>query len=128
MITAALFACTVAVVVDGDGVRCRERDLSGREIRVRLSGINARELTGDPCPAPRPCVEASGIAARAALQRIAPAGTRLQCRAMGRSWRRVSAFCRREGGVDLSCAMLRTGTVAYWVEYDRDGRLRRCGM
>ena len=111
----AKFPCTVALVNDGDTLRCREAGADGKAIRIRLSGIAARERDGS-CGRGHPCPAASAEAATATLTRIALDET-LACRATGTSWNRVAAFCRRADGVDLSCAMLDSGTVAKWPRY-----------
>lgn len=115
------FACTVAAVPDGDSLRCREAAPGGGTLRVRLSGIAAREPDGT-CRPGHPCPAATGEAARAVLARLA-AGRRLACRPVGVSYDRVAAFCRRPDGMDLSCAMVATGTAARW---DRHWGNHRC--
>lgn len=109
------FVCTVASVHDGDTLRCLERGPDGRSLRVRLSGIDARELDGSCAPG-HPCASAPPEAATAALERLA-GGQRLQCQPEGVTYRRQAAFCRNGAGVDLSCAMLASGTVALWPRY-----------
>jgi endonuclease YncB( thermonuclease family) len=109
------FVCTVAGVHDGDTLRCFERGPDGRQLRVRISGIDARELDGSCAPG-HPCAAAPPQAATAALERLAD-GQRLQCRFEGFSYHREAAFCRNGAGVDLSCAMLKSGTVAIWPRY-----------
>jgi len=44
------FTCIVADVHDGDTLRCAERASGGRQLRVRISGIDARELDGSCAP------------------------------------------------------------------------------
>ena len=114
----ARFDCTVASVHDGDTFRCEQADAEGKQIRIRLSGVAARETNGS-CGRGHPCPEASAEAATAALTELA-AGEALTCRSEGRTYNRVAAFCRRADGVDLSCAMLASGTVARWDRYWRD--------
>ena len=117
----ARFTCTVASITDGDTWRCRETNAVGRQLRVRLSGVNARERDGT-CNEGHPCPSAPPEAATAALTRLA-AGQVLSCRGVGSTFSRIAAFCRRSDGVDLSCAMLETRTVARW---DRHWRGHRC--
>jgi len=50
----------------------------------------------------------------------------LQCFSTGRSHARVTAWCRRPDGADLSCEAIRAGVAARWDRYDRDRRLTRC--
>lgn len=115
------FACTVSSVTDGDTLRCAEREPDGRAIRIRVSGIAARERDGS-CSASHPCPRASAEQSTAALERLA-LGQRLQCTMMNRSFGRRAAFCRRSDGVDLSCAMVRSGMAARW---DRHWGRHRC--
>lgn len=109
------FPCTVSGITDGDTFRCRETDGAGREIRIRLSGVAAREADGS-CSPGHPCPSATADAATAALRRLA-AGRRLSCRQVGSTYGRVAAFCTREDDRDLSCAMVASGTVARWERY-----------
>lgn len=106
------FACTVSSVTDGDTLRCLELEPDGRAIRVRISGIAARERDGS-CSAGHPCPGASADESAAALERLA-VGQRLQCTMANRSYGRRAAFCRRSDGIDLSCAMVRSGMAARW--------------
>ncbi|WP_162806484.1 thermonuclease family protein [Sphingosinicella terrae] len=112
---AATFACTVASVTDGDTFRCAETNAQGRQIRLRLSGIAARERNGR-CTDGHPCPSASAEAAAAELRRLAQ-GEPLTCCRVGTSFDRIAAFCRRRDGVDLSCAMVESGTAARWDRY-----------
>jgi endonuclease YncB( thermonuclease family) len=109
------FSCTVASITDGDTFRCTDGT------RVRLSGIDARERDGSCAPG-HPCASAPPEQATAALDRLI-AGQTLACEPNGRTYNRVAAFCRRSDGVDVSCAMLASGTVAKW---DRFWRGHRC--
>lgn len=115
MLAAAFFICTVAWISDGDTLTCREREPSGAEIRVRLSGINARERDGT-CGRGHPCPAASAEASMAALERAA-AEQVLRCRQVGVTYHRRAAFCRRGDGLDLSCVMMVSGTVARWASF-----------
>lgn len=112
--------CTVASVTDGDSLRCVERGPDRRAIRIRLSGISARERDGS-CSTGHPCPAASSAASTAALERLA-AGDVLRCQAQGSTYGRVAAFCRNSAGVDLSCAMVATGAAAKWERYWGDHR------
>ncbi len=109
------FTCTVANVTDGDTFRCVETDESGRAIRIRLSGVAARETDGT-CSAGHPCPAASAEDAKAELERLALSRT-LSCWNVGETYGRVAAFCERADGVDLSCAMVESGTVLKWQKY-----------
>ena len=100
------FACTVASVTDGDTLRCTDGT------RVRIAGINAREKDGT-CNVGAPCPAASAEQATAVLEALA-AGRVIQCQANGTTYNRIAAFCRTADGVDVSCAMLNSGTVARW--------------
>lgn len=118
---AGSFTCSVASITDGDTFRCAEVGADGRQVRVRLSGISARERDGS-CGVGHPCPAATAEASTAALDRLA-AGQVLTCQANGETYGRIAAFCSTAGGVDLSCAMLASGTVERW---DRHWRGHRC--
>lgn len=116
MLAAAAFICTVAWIPDGDTFRCREREPWGDPIWVRVSGINARERDGS-CGTGHPCPAASAEAATRALVGLVRR-ERLECVQNGRSGQRRAAFCRRvRDGLDVSCAMMASGTVARWQRF-----------
>ncbi|WP_380784837.1 thermonuclease family protein [Sphingomonas sp. R86521] len=118
------FACTVEGVHDGDGpIYCLEQDAEGRRIKIRLSGIAAREID-ETCRPGQPCPEASAQDARQELLRLTT-GRVLQCRREGRSYARTVAQCSIDG-VDLACAMIRSGKALRWERYDRERRLIDC--
>lgn len=110
-----LFSCTVASVTDGDTFRCEETGEDGKQIRVRLSGVAARERDGS-CSPGHPCPAASAEAATSALSDLA-LGQRLSCKPVGSTYGRVAAFCSTPAGTDLSCAMVASGTAAKWDRY-----------
>jgi endonuclease YncB( thermonuclease family) len=117
------FPCTVQSVYDGDGpINCAEVDAEGKQVSLRLRGIEARE-PDNSCQT-EVCPPLSGEQAKAALTRLAVG--RLQCLSYGPSYNRVDAFCRNASGQDLSCEMLRSGTAVRWAQYDPDGRLLPC--
>ena len=122
------FICTPVRVWDGDGpIWCAEGP------KVRLAGIAAREMDGT-C---RPGHSCPATAARDRLVRLLgrPVGRSpeghvlvrgpvLQCSSNGSAGgSSTAAWCEAPRIGDLSCAMLRTGTVARW---DRYWRGRRC--
>lgn len=114
------FACSVTGVHDGDGpIYCEEGP------KVRLTAIAARELDGS-CSPGHPCPEASAAAATAELRRLA-FGQRLACEKTGMSYKRTTAWCWRSDGVELNCAMMKSGTVAYWQKFDNAGRICKLG-
>src|SRR4051812_18723784 len=113
--TEGAFQCTVASVHDGDTFTCAERESSGRSIRIRLAGVDAREV-GDFCARGHPCASAHADDATAALRRLTQ-GQTLSCRANGSTYGRIAAFCGKQDGTDLSCAMLAGGYVARWDRY-----------
>lgn len=119
-LTGSAFVCTVDSITDGDTLRCIERGADGRAIRIRLSGIAARERDGS-CTQGHPCPDAAPEAATAALERLA-GGYVLRCHPVGTTYGRVAAFCRNSGGADLSCAMVASGTVAKWERHWRNHR------
>ena len=114
------FTCTIASITDGDTFRCAELEVNGKQIRVRLSGVAAREKDGS-CTAGHPCPDASPDAATAALKALTE-GKPLQCRQVGTTYSRRAAFCSLPGGKDLSCAMVEGGTVAKWDKHWGDHR------
>lgn len=111
------FACDVASITDGDTLRC------GDGTRVRLHALAARERD-ETCSPGHPCPEASGAAATAALRRLA-GGQAIRCERTGRSYERITAVCWTPAGVEINCAMLRSGTVVVWDRYNRQRPL--CG-
>lgn len=119
------FTCTPTHVWDGDGpVWCAEGP------HIRIGGIAAKEMDGT-CRSNQPCPRASAIEARDALVRlfggprgtistghITVAGPRLICHSEGSAGgNRTAAWCRFPSGNDLSCAMVKTGTVLRWDRY-----------
>lgn len=119
------FTCTPTHVWDGDGpVWCAEGP------HLRIAGIAAREMDGT-CRTNQPCPAASAIEARDALIQllggargtistghVVVRGPRLTCRSEGGAGgNRTAAWCRLPSGADLSCAMIKTGTVLRWDRY-----------
>jgi endonuclease YncB( thermonuclease family) len=83
--------------------------------------VAARELD-ESCNPGHPCPTATGAEAQATLERLAM-DRRLQCEATGGSYGRVTAWCWREDGVELNCAMVESGKALRWAQYDRRNRL-----
>ncbi|BEV01272.1 hypothetical protein BV97_03747 [Novosphingobium resinovorum] len=119
------FTCTPTHVWDGDGpVWCAEGP------HLRIAGIAAREMDGT-CRTNQPCPAASAIEARDALVQlmggargtistghVVVKGPRLTCRSEGGAGgNRTAAWCQLPSGADLSCAMIKTGTVLRWDRY-----------
>jgi endonuclease YncB( thermonuclease family) len=113
--------CTVERVLDGDTLRCRERDIDGRPIDIHLAGVSARERDGS-CSLGHPCPAASAEAAIAQLEQLA-LGRVLTCRKVGATESHLVAFCQRADGRDLNCAMVASGTAMRWERY---WRWQRC--
>ncbi|PWG03992.1 nuclease [Sphingosinicella humi] len=112
------FSCTVTTVHDGDGpIWCAEGP------KIRLTAIAARELD-ETCSPGHPCPSATGAAAQAALEDLA-LGHVLQCQKTGTSYGRVTAWCWREDGLELNCAMVEGGWALRWDKFDPDDRM--CG-
>jgi micrococcal nuclease len=103
-----LIICVAAIAIDGDTLRCADGS------RIRLAGIDAPELPGH-CRIGRACAPGDSEASRAALARLV-SGEALRCRPVGRSYRRVVAWCEA-GRVDLSCAMIEGGWAIGWGRY-----------
>lgn len=93
---------------------CRARS-DGRPIKVRLSGIAARERDGS-CSEAHPCPAASASGSTAAPERLS-SGEMLSCRAADSTYGRVAAFCENGSGVDPSCAMVEGGYGSRWERY-----------
>ena len=110
----ATFSCHVDWVIDADTFRCTDGTL------VRVAGIDARQRDGSCAPGHR-CAAGSARAATEALGWLIST-ERLTCRADGTTYNRLAAWCRRSDGVDVSCAMLLSGTVAKWDRYWRGHR------
>lgn len=110
------FSCTVASVTDGDTFRCSDGT------RIRLSSIDTPEMPGS-CRPGRSCAPGDPYAAKAALQRLI-SGRTVQCEPVGMSYNRVAAWCSA-GGVDLSCAMIRSGHAIRLPQHDKAHRLCR---
>jgi len=124
------FTCTPTRVWDGDGpLWCAEGP------RLRLAGIAAREMNGT-CRSNQPCPPASAETARDRLVALVGArrgvdqtghilvnGPTLSCVSTGSAGgKRTSAWCVSPTGGDLSCAMVRSGTVLRWDRYWRGHR------
>ncbi len=115
MLAAALFTCTVASVTDGDTFRC------GDGTRVRLQAIDAPEMNG--CPKDRVCAPGNAQRSKEALTRLVLNKT-LRCEPTGKSYSRVTAWCRL-AGADVSCAMYRGNWAVRLAQFDRPRRLCR---
>lgn len=109
------FSCRVST--DGDTLRCADGE------RVRLHAVAARE-TDETCSAGHPCPSASGASAKSELRRLVQGGT-LSCQAIGQSYRRVTAICRTSAGVEVNCAMVRSGTAVIWDRFNREAPICR---
>lgn len=118
------FTCNVVKVHDGDGpIWCAERGGDGKPIKIRLHAIAARELD-ETCSPGHPCPSATGAQARRVLEKLA-LGKTLRCEATGTSYNRITAWCWTSAGVELNCAMVRSGTALRWDKFDRERRLCR---
>lgn len=111
------FSCAVAYVNDGDTLRCQDGT------RIRLHAVAARESDGS-CSPGHPCPAPSAESAPAILRRLAH-GRTLACRRTGRSYDRITAICWTPEGVEINCAMIRSGTTLIWEKFDRQSPL--CG-
>lgn len=119
------FTCTPVWVWDGDGpLWCADGP------RLRLAGIAAREMDGT-CRPGQPCPATSAEAARDALVgllgrpggqsregHVLVSGPALRCVSTGAAGGdRTGAWCVTAAGVDLSCAMIVSGTALRWDRY-----------
>jgi endonuclease YncB( thermonuclease family) len=122
--TGRSFPCTVLKVMDGDGpVICEEQDQEGRQVQVRMRGIEARDGDGD-CRIALGCPQMNWQEGRAVLTRIAAA--RMNCVSYGGYRDRVDAFCSTPEGVDVNCELVKMGAAVRWPEFDSEGRLLGC--
>jgi endonuclease YncB( thermonuclease family) len=110
------FSCAVQSVHDGDTFRCTNGT------RVRLSSIDSPEMPG-ACRPGRNCAPGDPYAAKAALEGLF-GGRTIQCQPVGTSYDRVAAWCSANG-VDLSCALVRSGHAIRLPQYDTARRLCR---
>ena len=110
------FSCLVQSVTDGDTFRC------ANGTRIRLSSIDSPEMPGS-CRPGRSCAPGDPYAAKAALARLI-GGRTVQCHSVGMSYDRVAAWCSVKG-MDLSCAMVRSGHAIKLPQYDGNGTLCR---
>ncbi|QBQ50147.1 nuclease [Brevundimonas naejangsanensis] len=117
--TEPTFSCRVVSVHDGDTLRCSDGT------RVRLHAVAAREIDGT-CSEGHPCPAASAAAARLELVKLAENRT-LACRRTGRSYNRVTAICDNDEGVEINCAMVRSGTTLIWDRFHRQQPICRAG-
>lgn len=116
MMLAALFACSVAAVTDGDTFVCVDGT------RVRLAAVDAPEMRS--CRRGRTCAPGDPVKSRDALAKLAM-GKRLSCSRTGKSWGRVTAWCRLPNGGDLSCLQYRRGFAIRLSQFDPQRRLCR---
>jgi endonuclease YncB( thermonuclease family) len=122
--TGRAFPCTVLKVMDGDGpVICAEKDQEGRQVQVRLRGIEARDGDGN-CRIAQGCPKMNWEEGKAVLTRLA--GARMNCTSYGPYRDRVDAFCDTLEGADVSCELVRMGAAVRWPEFDSEGRLLNC--
>jgi endonuclease YncB( thermonuclease family) len=111
-------------VMDGDGpVICDEQDQQGRQVQVRLRGIEARDGDGN-CRLAQGCPAMNWLEAKAVLTRVA--GARMNCVAQDAYRDRVDAFCSTLAGIDVACELVKMGAAVRWPEFDPEGRLLRC--
>ena len=132
------FTCEAIALHDVDGpIHCA----SGQ--KIRLQGIGATETDGT-CRPNQPCVPGDPLAQRRVMAtKVMGAVIRhedtglygqawfarpvaLNCIATGQSHARVTAWCARQDGRDLSCEAIRLGIAARWAKFDRDRRLVAC--
>ena len=132
------FTCEAVALHDVDGpIHCRSGE------KIRLQGIGATETDGScrrgqPCVPGDPMVQRRVMATRVIGATIAQEDpglygqawfatpVALVCRATGQSHGRVTAWCRRADGGDLSCGAIHAGVAARWERFDPDHRLDRC--
>jgi endonuclease YncB( thermonuclease family) len=119
------FTCTPIRVWDGDGpIWCAEGP------HVRLAGVAAREMNGT-CRSNQPCPSATAEQARDRLVSLVGKrtgwsseghalvrGPSMRCLSEGNGkGNRTAAWCYSPPSGDVSCAMVRSGTVLRWARY-----------
>ncbi|RVQ68754.1 thermonuclease family protein [Croceicoccus ponticola] len=104
-----VFECRVSSITDGDTLRCWDGS------RVRLNAVAARETNGT-CSPGHPCPAATAEEATDKLRELA-GGQTLQCRQTGTSFNRKAAICVNESGVEINCAMVKSGTALIWPKF-----------
>jgi len=134
------FTCDAIALHDVDGpVHCRSGE------KIRLQGIGATETDGS-CRPGQPCIASDPMTQRRIMAQAVIRATiahedpglygqiwfaravPLQCVATGMSHARVTAWCQRPDGADLSCAAIRAGIAARWARFDGDRRLVACAL
>jgi endonuclease YncB( thermonuclease family) len=132
------FTCDAIALHDVDGpIHCRSGE------KIRLQGIGATEIDGS-CRPNQPCIPgdpfeqrrimATKVIGAIALEEDASLygqlwfakPVQLQCLSTGQSHDRVTAWCARPDGSDLSCLAIRYKVAARWAKFDRDTRLITC--
>lgn len=116
--------------------------------KIRLQGIGATELNGT-CNPNQPCVPGDPFEQRRRMAKAMGAKidredvdrqgrpsrdgrlwfkqpVRLTCETTGRSYSKLTAWCSREDGSDLSCLSIRSGLALRWERYDERRRLVLC--
>ncbi|RJF90295.1 thermonuclease family protein [Sphingomonas cavernae] len=112
LLAAALTGC---IATDGDSIRC------GGE-RIRLLAIDAPEMGA--CPPQRHCAPGDPIASRDNLRRLI-ARKDLRLERVGQDRYRRTLAVVHAGGVNLSCAQLRSGHAVYRRDWDDGLRIAR---
>lgn len=115
------FTATIMKVTDGDGVLARLGD--GREVRLRLHGIDALEiwqLCRLDSSEPMPHFYAGGVRARVRLAQLLPAGLSVDCHYMKKDhFGRAIVRCAR-GGQDMAGEMVRSGHALAFRQFSSD--------
>jgi endonuclease YncB( thermonuclease family) len=126
--------CTPVLIYDADTLTCADG------AKLRVAGVNARELKGAPCPRDFPCPAMSAVQARQVTVRLLGAtviGSRptghLVVRApairywpVDRNRDRIVARVTTASGGDLRCSLVAARAVADWPKFVRRYRLHRC--
>ena len=115
------FTATITKVTDGDGAWARLGD--GREVRLRLHGIDALEiwqLCRLDSSEPMPHFYAGGVRARVRLAQLLPAGLSVDCHYMKKDhFGRAIVRCAR-GGQDIAGEMVRSGHALAFRQFSSD--------
>jgi hypothetical protein len=135
-----LLICLAIALHDVDGpIHCQSGE------KVRLQGIGATEMDGS-CRPNQPCVPGDPRVQRHVMatgvigakidhedksvngQAWFARPVRLTCDVTGKSHQRITAWCKRADGVDISCEAIRLKVALRWARYDRGERLSRCHL
>lgn len=131
--------CLAIALHDVDGpIHCASGE------KIRLQGIGATEMDGT-CRPNQPCAPGDPRRQRRIMAGLIGAeidhedasvfgqawfkrAVQLRCDVTGRSHARLTAWCRRPDGADLSCEAVNARIAVRWARFDPAGRLIGCSI